>query len=85
MAQLSKQEQALLEKLQAKMEAPDRPSVGRTLNATIDLGDPKQVALAIKHGFLDADDPELGDEGGSEGAEQPDEKPNRRGYFKDTE
>lgn len=83
MAKLSDKEQALLKSLQAKAEAPDAPPIGRSINATIDLGDPKQIELAIKHGFLTADEvEELQEEGEGDGeAENGTETPKRRGYF----
>jgi hypothetical protein len=77
MAKLSQEEQNLLKKLQAKAEAPDAPEIGKSLRADINLGDPEQVKLAKKYGFLPPDE----DESEEEGSEEPDEKPKRRGYF----
>ena len=79
---LSDKEKKLLEDLQRKAEAPDPPPVGRSITASVDLGDAKQVELAIKHGFLTADEVEELKEGEGEGEEKEgDEKPTRRGYF----
>lgn len=81
---LSEAEKALLAKLQKKSEEPDAPPIGKSVRATIDLGDEKQVALAIKHGFLTADEVEemTGDGDGDGDKDEPtDERPKRRGYF----
>lgn len=83
MAKLSDKEKALLEKLQAKAEAPDAPAVGRNLNVTIDLGDPKQVALAIKHGFLGSDDIEDDDDDDAGSDNGGEDTPRRKGFFGD--
>lgn len=78
---LSEKEKTLLEKLTKKAEEPDRAPVGRTVNAHVDLTDPKSVALAIKHGFLDADeDDDDGGDGDGDG-DDGDETPKRKGYF----
>lgn len=81
MAKLDEKESKLLEKLLAKRDAPDAPSVGKTLNVSIDLGDPDQVARAQKLGLLDGfdDDDGDGDKGGDD--DDGDEPPRRRGYF----
>lgn len=81
MGQLTRKEQDLMKRLQDKLEGPDTPAVGRSLNATIDLADPKQVALAIKHGFLPPDDDLDDDEDDSD--EEVDDAPRRRSYFKE--
>jgi len=78
---LTDAEKSLLAKLNKKAEEPDAPPVGRTINANIDLGDPKQVALAVKHGFLTADEVEELTEGDGEEKEDSDETPIRQGYF----
>ena len=84
MAKLSEKEKALLESLQAKAEAPDAPAIGRSISAHVDLGDEKQVALAIKHGFLTADEVEELNEGeGDDTGKEGNETPTRRGYFGD--
>ncbi|MDE2101942.1 MAG: hypothetical protein KGL39_32145 [Patescibacteria group bacterium] len=78
---LSPDEQKTLKALQRKAEEPDAPPVGRSVNVSVDLSDPKQVALAIKHGFLSAigaDDDDTGDDEPEE-----DDAPKRRGYFPD--
>lgn len=79
MAKLSKAEQKMLERLQAKSEAPDAGPVSRTLRANIDLGDPEQIKRAQRYGFLDPDDDDDGDEEDDETQEE--ETPKRRGYF----
>ncbi len=71
---------AQIKKLQDQLDAPEPGPVGRVINATINLGDPKQVALAIKHGFLDPDEPDPTDPPESD---EGDDTPKRRGYFKD--
>lgn len=82
---LSASEKKMLERLQAKAEEPDAPPVGRTLNASIDLGDPKQVALAQKFGFLTADEVEDDIDGDDDNDDDKgDETPKRRGYFNDS-
>lgn len=76
---LTDKEQRLLEKLTQKANAPERAPAGRTVNFSIDLGDAKQVALAIKHGLLDAD--EVEDD--SDDDEDPEDTPKRGGFFGD--
>lgn len=74
----------MLARLQKKAEEPDPAPVGKSIQARIDLSDEKQIAAAIKHGFLTAEEAADLQEGGegSEGGEG-DEKPKRGGYFKD--
>jgi hypothetical protein len=80
MAKLSKAEAAMLKRLTDKSEAPDAPAVARTLNVTVDLSDPKQVAEAVKFGLLNgAGD----DDGGDEDDDDADEPPVRRSFFKE--
>lgn len=64
----------------AKKDAPSAPAVGRSVNVSIDLGDEKQVARAIKLGLLDG-----GEDDDDDGAadDEPDDAPRKRGYFKD--
>lgn len=82
MARLSKKEEAMFKALQEKMEAPDAPSIGRSVNVTIDLGDPKQVARAIKMGLLDNDeDDDTEDDGAGGDDDDSDDTPRRKGYF----
>lgn len=82
---LSEQEKAVLVRLQKKAEEPDPAPVSRAVTASIDLGDPKQVALAIKHGFLTSDDVEdLDADPSDKEDEDADETPKRRGYFGDS-
>ena len=79
---LSAKETKILESLLKKKDEPDPPSVGKTINVSIDLGNPQQVKLAQQHGFLDMLDEDDETEETEEETEG-DEKPNRRGYFKD--
>lgn len=78
-AKLTAKEAELLKSLQAKVEAPDEPSVGRNINVSFDLGDEKQVAMAKKFGFLPSDDDD--DDGDDDGDDDADDAPKRRGYF----
>ena len=79
---LSKDEQKMLKRLQAKAEEPDPPAVGRTLSASIDLGDEKQVAAAKKYGFLPPDDDDGDDDDDDDDDDaDADHPPRRRGYF----
>lgn len=79
---LTAQEKAMLDKLSKKAEEPDPAPVGKSLTAHINLGSKDEVALAIKHGFLTADEVEELAEGEGE-KDEGDEKPKRQGYFKD--
>ena len=83
MAKLTAQEEEMLEKLARKREAPDAPPVGKSISASIDLSDDKQIARAIEHGFLTAAEvKELKEEEKEE--KKKDSTPRRRGsYFKD--
>lgn len=74
---LSEKEAAMLKALSKKAEEPDAPPVGRSVRVNVDLSDPKQVALAIKHGFLSGDDVEEE----KEETEDTEETPKRHGYF----
>lgn len=78
MAKLSDKEQQMLKALQAKAEAPDEPSVGRSIRVTLDLGDPEQVKRAQKYGLLPADDD---DDEPAPTNEPEDGAPKRGGYF----
>lgn len=84
MAKLSDEEAAALKKLQEKQKAPDGPSVGKSINVSIDLSDDSQVARAIKHGFLSPEeveeDKKKGD-GDDDDDADTDEAPTRKGYF----
>lgn len=84
---LTEQEKAMLDRLSKKANEPDPPPVGKSVTAHINLGNKDEVELAIKHGFLTADEAaDLGNEGtGDDGGkgEEGDEKPKRRGYFPD--
>jgi hypothetical protein len=77
MGKLSDEEQSLLEKLQAKMEAPEE-TISKAVNFTVDLGDKAQVALAKTLGLITGGDPDP-----DEPDDKPDDAPKRRGYFKD--
>ena len=82
MAKLTEDEASMLKKLMAKREAPDSPAVGRAINVSIDLGDEKQVARAIKLGLLDSDSMNGDDGDDDEGGDgEGDDTPKRRGYF----
>jgi hypothetical protein len=78
---LSEEEQAVLKRLQQKAKEPQAAPVGKVINVTVDLGDESQVARAIKHGFLTADEVEQ-DKDGDGSDEDADEAPNRKGYFR---
>lgn len=83
MAKLSEKEAAALKRLQEKAEAPDAPSVGRSINVNVDLSDPKQIALAIKHGFLTPDEVDELEEEETGNGEEGEETPRRKGFFGD--
>ena len=82
---LNEKQKQLFEKLSKLAEEPDRPPVGRSVTAHVDLTDPKSIALAIKHGFLDGDDDEDDDDddGDDDSAKDSakEKQPNRRGSF----
>jgi len=80
-AKLTDEEASLLKKLMAKREAPEGAPVGRAINVSIDLGDEKQVARAIKLGLLDDDSLGDGDTGDEGDDDQGDDTPVRHGYF----
>ena len=77
---LNEKQKQLFEKLSKLAEEPDRPPVGRSVTAHVDLTDPKSIALAIKHGFLDGDD-DIDDDDDDGDDDSAEEKPNRRGSF----
>lgn len=81
---LSAEEKKQLDALTKKSKEPDAAPVSRSVRANIDLSDPKQVALAIKHGFLspDEDDDDDDDKGKGKGkGDDDDDTPKRPGYF----
>ena len=87
---LSDEERATLKRLQQKEKEPEAPPVGRSVQARVDFGDPKQVALAVKHGFLTAEEAEEGKKKESDDDDDDDDKkdrkvdkPRRKGYFGD--
>jgi len=77
---LSEEERATLKRLQQKEKEPAAAPVGKTVHVNIDAGDPKQIAWGIKKGFIDPDEVEE-DGNGSEGEEDGDDAPRRKGYF----
>lgn len=88
MAKLTDDEQAQLDALSAKRDAPDEPAAsrGENVNYTIDLSDEKAVERALKLGLLRESDVE--DNGGDEDASKDDDDgesrerpPKRKGYF----
>lgn len=83
MAKLSEKEQEILDQLTQKAKAPDAPPVSKSISASIDLSDDKQVARAIEHGFLTpAEVKELKED--EKDNKTKDSTPRRRGsYFKD--
>lgn len=78
---LNAKEKKLLESLTKKSEEPDAGPVSKSVRVNVDLSDPKSVALAIKHGFLDPDDDD--DDDGDDDSDDKDDTPKRRGYFAD--
>lgn len=78
---LSDEEKAVLKRLQQKEKEPAGAPVGKVINVTVDLGDESQVARAIKHGFLTADEV-AEDKGGGESDDDDEDAPNRKGYFR---
>lgn len=83
---LTAKEKEMLDNLTKKSKEPDREPVSRSVRASIDLSDPKQVALAIKHGFLDPDDePDDKDDDKDDKKDKGDDTPKRKGYFGDSD
>jgi len=82
---LTSEEKKMLRKLQQKAEAPDPPEIGKTLNVSVDLSNPKSVAAAIKYGFLSGPDDDGSDDTDDEemedGSDDDDDTPVRNGYF----
>jgi hypothetical protein len=77
---LNDEERATLKRLMAKDKEPAAPPVGKVINVTVDLGDEAQVARAIKHGFLTADEV-AEDQNGDSGEDEGEDAPRRKGYF----
>jgi hypothetical protein len=77
---LSEQERAMLKRLQDKEKEPAAPPVGRVINVTVDLGSQEQIDRAIEHGFLTRAEA-TEDQQDSDGSEEGDEAPRRKGYF----
>lgn len=81
---LSKEEKRQLKALQQKEQEPDAPPIGKSVNFSVDLGDPKQVETAKSLGLLgflqgdNDDDDENDDDDDDENAETG---PRRKGYF----
>ena len=80
---LSESEKELLERLTKKSKEPDAPPVSKSISASIDLSDDKQVARAIEHGFLTATEVKELKEEEKEEKKKGDSTPRRRGYFKE--
>lgn len=85
---LNSKEKSLLEKLKAKAELPDIPAAARNLDIKLDLGDAKQVAMAVKLGLLGNpdDDTDDADDTDTEGDIDKDDKtdpPKRTGFFRE--
>lgn len=83
---LNDEEQSMFERLKKKMDAPEARPTERSIRANIDLGDPAQIALARKLGFLDPEEeeeekPSKGKGKGKGEEEEDEETPKRRGYF----
>lgn len=73
----------MLERLTKKAEEPDAPAVGKSVSVHVDLSDAKQVALAVKHGFLGSDDldDDDDDDDDTDKKDDDDDTPKRKGYF----
>lgn len=78
---LNAKEKKLLDSLTKKAEEPDSGPVSKSVRVNVDLSDPKSVALAIKHGFLDPDEDDDDDDTDSKDDDDKDDTPKRRGYF----
>jgi len=82
---LSAREAKILERLMKKKDEPDPPSIGKTLNISMDLGDEKQVERARGLGLLgfitDDDDDDDTDDEKNDDETDDDDAPKRRGYF----
>ena len=81
---LNAKEKKLLESLTKKAEEPDAGPVSKSVRVNVDLSDPKSVALAIKHGFLDPDEDD-DDDDDADDKDDKDDTPKRRGYFGDAD
>lgn len=82
MVGLTADEKKLMERLARKAEEPDEPPMGKSVSFSIDLGDDKQIAKAIKLGLLNpfSDDE---DEDKEDKEDEKDDAPKRGGYFRD--
>jgi len=86
-AKLSDEEQAQLDALTTKRDAPDDDGLGggrsEFVNVTIDLSDEAAVERGLKLGFLKPGDVEGNGEGDGESDEKPpaEKPPKRKGYF----
>jgi len=78
---LSDEERATLKRLQQKEKEPAPAPIGKVINVTVDLGSDEQIARAIKHGFLTADEVAADKGGDDDEDEDSDEAPRRKGYF----
>lgn len=85
MAKFTAEEQELFDRLKKKAEAPDAPPVSKSISASINLGNPEEVKLAIEHGFLTAAEvKELKEEAKNGDEKKEAATPRRKGsYFKD--
>lgn len=89
MAKLSEEEQAQLEALNAKLEAPDEPGRGESVSFVVDLANEASVKLATKLGLIKAsdleddesDDDDKSDDDKSDDEDDPEPAPKRGGYF----
>lgn len=79
MAKLSPKKQALLEQLQAESEAPERPSIGKSVQVIINLGNKDEVEMARKYGFLDDGDDDVDTDDDDD--DDADDAPVRKGFF----
>jgi hypothetical protein len=79
---LTADELEALSKKKRAAEKAGKPVSAHSLNVSVDLGDPDQVKLARKLGFLSAEEEEKAEEE-EEATDDDDEKPARGGYFKD--
>lgn len=88
MARLTPDEEKALKALKRKQEAPDEPTIGKSLNITVDLGDEKQVERAQKLGLLsmfasDDTDTDDDDTDTDDDDTDTDDTPRRKGFFRE--
>jgi hypothetical protein len=80
---LSEEERATMKRLQQKEKEPAAGPIGKVIQVSVDLGDEAQIARAIKHGFLTADEVESDRNGSDDEDGEGDDAPRRKGYFKE--